>query len=71
MAVPPNGSVALIIGNDQNNVRLLGLRGGLEKKTTKDAQEHSEESKSGLHEPFIKQISPFANLRLVNRSVKL
>jgi len=61
MTVPPNGAIALIIGDDQNNIRLLGLGGGLEKKTAKDKQEYSERSQSGLHWDLIKQKSPFAN----------
>jgi len=63
MPMPPNRPVTLIIGDDENDVRLLRL-GFIE--TTEDADEHRENSQSGLHGPLINQIGPLANPRLEN-----
>jgi hypothetical protein len=63
MPVTPNRAVALIIGDDENDVGgfCLGLV-----ETTEDADEHRENSQSGLHGPLINQIGPLANPRLEN-----
>jgi len=61
MTMPPHRSVALVIGDDQNDVRLLRPNLGLRNKSTDNGDEHKEISQSVLHVELINYSPRIAN----------
>jgi hypothetical protein len=59
MAMPADRSVALVVGNDENDVGRLGFGLGLKKATAEKAEQYRQLSQRKVHDQLIKE-SPMA-----------